>query len=116
MARFRAARFHTGAHPIEFLAQKPLAAAFGLLGNLAAHGFRFEKRRVISRMGKRSALIDFDDARGDYIEEVAIVRDEDDRAGKAFEIIFQPADRFGVEMVGRLIEQQKIRLAGECAA
>jgi len=43
-------------------------------------------------MGKSSSLIDFDDARGDVIKEIAIVRDEDDRAGKAFEIIFQPTD------------------------
>ena len=67
-------------------------------------------------MGKRAALVDLDDPRGDDVEEVAVVRDEDHRAGKALQIVLQPADRFGVEMVRRLVEQQQVRLAGERAA
>ncbi len=34
----------------------------------------------------------------------------DDRARETFEIFFQPCHRFGIQMVGRLIEQQHIRL------
>ena len=92
MARLRAARLHTRAHPLEFFAQEALSASFGLLGDLLAHGLRFEKRGVVSRMRKRAALIDLDDACGDHIEKVAVVCDEDDRAGKTFQIILEPAD------------------------
>ena len=67
-------------------------------------------------MRKRPALVDLDDPRGDDVEEVTVVRHENHRAGEGLQIILQPADRLGVEMVGRLVEQQQIRLAGERTA
>ena len=115
-ARFGSAGFDAGAHPFELLAQESLAAAFGLAGDLLADRLRFEERGVVAGVGKRAPLVDLDDPRGDDVEEVAIVSHEDHRTGKAFEIIFQPADRLGVEVVGRLVEQQQIRLASERAA
>ncbi len=54
-------------------------------------------------MGKRPALIDLDDARGDDIEEIPIVRHEDHRAGKTPQVVLQPADGFRIEMVRRLV-------------
>jgi hypothetical protein len=38
------------------------------------------------------------------------VRDGDHRAGEAHQELLQPFDRFGVEMVGRFVEQQHVRL------
>ena len=36
--------------------------------------------------------------------------DEDDAAGIGFQIALQPGGRLGVEMVGRLVEQQHVGL------
>ena len=58
------------------------------------------------------AAIELEDPAGDVVEEVAIVRDGDDGAGVVLEEPLEPGDRLGVEMVGRLVEQQQVgRLA-----
>ena len=46
-------------------------------------------------------------------EERAIVGDEEDRAAVFAQEFLEPADRVDVEMVGRLIEQQHVRLRDE---
>jgi hypothetical protein len=61
-------------------------------------------------------LVDFDDAGGDDVEEVAVVGDEDDGAGECAEVVFEPADGFGVEVVGGFVEEEEVGLAGEGAA
>ena len=45
---------------------------------------------------------------------VAIVRDGDERAFEVQQKIFQPFDRFQIEVVGWLVQQQGLRLAEEC--
>ena len=42
--------------------------------------------------------------------------DEEDRAGIGLEVLLQPADRVDVEVVGRLVEQQQVRLRHQRAA
>ncbi len=44
------------------------------------------------------------------VEEIAVVRDEDVAVGIAEEILFEPVARFEIEMVGRLVQQQKAGL------
>ena len=44
------------------------------------------------------------------IQEIAVVRDDDHRAVIAFQMVLQPVDTFDVEMIGRLIEKQVVRL------
>ena len=51
------------------------------------------------------------DARDDRVEEEAIVRDEDDRVRIGVQVLLEPVARFEIEMVGRLVEQQQVRLA-----
>jgi hypothetical protein len=64
-------------------------------------------------VGVGFSAIDLDDAGGDDVEKVAIVCDENDGSCEVFQDVLQPADRFGVEVVGRLVEEEEIRLAGE---
>ena len=45
------------------------------------------------------------------VQEVAVVRDDDQRAVVADEELAQPVDRVEVEVVGRLVEQQRLRAA-----
>ena len=54
------------------------------------------------------AAIELENPAGDVVEEVAIVGDGDDRARVVLEEALEPGDRFGVEMVGRLVEQQQV--------
>ena len=53
--------------------------------------------------------MDVGDAGDDGIEEVAIVRDEDDRVGIGAKVLLEPVAGLEVEMIGRLVEQQQVR-------
>ncbi len=53
---------------------------------------------------------------GDVVEEVAVVRDRDDRAGVLLEEALEPRHRLGVEVVGRLVEQQQVGAREQQAA
>ena len=67
-------------------------------------------------MGVGFAEGDLDDARGDGLEKISVVCDEHHSAGKASQKILEPPGGFGVEMVGRLVEEQQIGLRGKGAA
>jgi hypothetical protein len=56
------------------------------------------------------APVELEDPLGDVVQEVAVVGDRQDRARVALEVPLQPLDRLGVEVVGRLVEQQERRL------
>ena len=59
------------------------------------------------------AAIDVDDARGDLLDEAAVVRDEQNGAGMSSHGVLEPFDRTDVEMIGRLVEQQQLRVRDE---
>ena len=67
-----------------------------------------EPRRVVAFPRDAAAAIELEDPAGDVVEEIAIVRHRDDRARVVLEEPLEPGDRFGVEMVGRLVEQQQV--------
>ncbi len=46
----------------------------------------------------------------DLIQEVAVVRDDDHGAGTVVQHVFQPADGVDIEVVGRFVQQQDIRI------
>ena len=104
------------AHPIQLLAQEPLPAPLGLLGDLLPDGLGFQVGGVIARMREAPAIRQLDDPRGDHIQEVAVVRDKDDGAGELAQELLQPENGLGVQMVGGLVQQQQIRLGGQGAA
>ena len=56
------------------------------------------------------AAVEFEDPLGGVVEEVAVMGDRDHGAGVAGEELLQPLDRLGVEVVGRFVEQQHVRL------
>src|SRR5690606_33601732 len=58
---------------------------------------------------------ELEDPLGDVVEEVAVVRNRDDRPLELREILLEPRDRLGVQVVGRLVEQQHVRLLEENA-
>ena len=50
------------------------------------------------------------------VEEIAVVRHGDDRAGILLQVLLEPVYRLCVEVVGRLVEQEYVRLLQEEAA
>ncbi len=68
----------------------------------------FEPRRVVALERDAAAAVELEDPLGDVVEEVAIVGDGDDGAGVLLQEAFEPVDRLGVEVVGRLVEQQQV--------
>ena len=61
-------------------------------------------------IGAQNAAVEFDDARGDIIQKTAVVGNHNQAAFKSFEQVFQPDNRVDVQMVGRFIQQQYVRL------
>ena len=59
------------------------------------------------------SVVDVGDVRADAVQEVPVVRDDDERAFVAAEKLLQPVDRVEVQVVRRLIEQQRLGLAVE---
>src|SRR6185437_13603513 len=69
-------------------------------------------RREIAGVGAKHAAVELHDASRDAIEEGAIVSDHDHR-GYPQQQLLEPLDRADVEVIGRLIEQEEVGLAGE---
>ena len=69
-----------------------------------------QEGRVVARPRREAPAIELDDARREALEERAVVRHEDQRAGVLGQEVLQPGDRFEVEVVGRFVEQQHVGL------
>ena len=51
-----------------------------------------------------------DDARDDAVEEIAVVRDGQNGPPEVLEVVLEPLGRLHVEVVGRLVEKEDVRL------
>ena len=56
------------------------------------------------------AAVELEDPLGGVVEEVAIVGHRHDGAGKVLQELLEPVHAFGIEVVGRLVEQQHVGL------
>ena len=70
-----------------------------------------QPRAVVARERDAAAAIELEDPLGDVVEEVAVVGDRHDRAGVVLQELLEPVDALGVEVVGRLVEQQQVGAA-----
>ena len=57
-----------------------------------------------------AAVVELDHAVGDLVDEVAVVADQHDRAGVLRQEALEPLHRCEVEVVGRLVQQQHVRV------
>ena len=55
-----------------------------------------------------AVALEGEDVGGDAVEKEAVMADDHGATGEIFQRRFQRGQRFGVEVVGRLVEQQKI--------
>ena len=68
---------------------------------------------VSAGVGDDGLVIDVGDVGANAVEEVAIVRDDDQHAFVLVQKILQPVDRIEIEVVGRLVQQQRLRMSEE---
>jgi hypothetical protein len=76
-------------------------------------GFLLKIVRIVPAEILHRSAIDLEDAVRDAVEKISIVCDEQQHAGVAAEIIFEPLDGVGVEMVCRLVEDQDVGFENE---
>jgi hypothetical protein len=81
---------------LDSLIAKPALLVFLIVGEVA-----FEPFDV-------AVAFECQDVRCEAIEEEAIVRDNDSAAREIFERRFERTERFGIEIVGGLVEQQQV--------
>ena len=55
-------------------------------------------------------MVKFENPSGYMVEEIMVVCDANHRARVLLQVLFEPVDRFGVEVVRRLVEQKHVRL------
>ena len=96
--------------PLELVLDRLLAPGFLALLLLHPLGFLLEVGRIIALVGKVFPAIELENPAHHIVEEVAVVGDHQHRARIFLEVVFEPLDAFGVEVVGRLVEQQDRRL------
>ena len=70
-----------------------------------------QPRRVVALERVALAAVELEDPAGHVVEEVAVVGDRHDGARVVLEELLEPVDALGVEVVGRLVEQQQVRPA-----
>ena len=95
-------------HPLELALQGALARLVALRLLLEAGLLLLQPRAVVALERDAPPTVELEDPAGDVVEEVAVVGDGDDRAVVLLQKLFEPVDRFGVEMVGRLVEEQQV--------
>jgi len=84
--------------------RRVLHVARGLLGEVGVE---------IPAVAVQLAACDLHDVAHELVQKVAVVRNHHDRAGIAAQVFAEPHERFEVEMVRRLVEQQQIGLLRE---
>ena len=97
-------------HPLELLLDRALARRLGLLLHLESLLLLRQPGGVVALEGEALAAVELEDPVRDVVEEVAIVGDRHDRALVVGEVLLEPRHGLGVQVVGRLVEQQQVGL------
>ncbi len=104
------------AHPLQFLLHRLGVRVLGLLLLLQARFLLLQPGAVVALPRNARAAVQFEDPFGGVVEEVAVVGDGHHGAGEALQELLEPLDAFGVQVVGRLVEQQHVGLGQQQAA
>ena len=117
-ARGRLARARAGAEagdePLEPLDLRLLALDGAAEGELARRLLLAPRvPRALEELA--AAALELEHGRADGLEEPAVVGHEDDGGVDRLEALLEPLERLHVEVVGRLVEQQQVGVAGQRA-
>ena len=97
-------------NPLQLALQGLLPLGLALLLLLQAVLLLLEPGGVVAFPRDADAVIEFQNPAGDVVQEVAVVGDGDHRARILLEMVLQPRHGLGVQVVGRLVEQQDVGL------
>jgi len=108
--RFLLLSTRVGTDPFELIVQLLLEGTLFLRLLAQASCPLPQPGRIVATKGERAPLVDLEDPSGDVVEKVTVVRDGDDCALVRVQKSLEPGDRGGVEVVGRLIQEQQVGL------
>jgi hypothetical protein len=94
---------------IELLVEQPVGGGFVFEQLFLA----FQILVVTAGKAQQPAAVQFADARGELVEEGAVVGDEQHGARPGADAVFQPLDGDDIEVVGGFVEQQQVGLADQ---
>ena len=63
---------------------------------------------VVARVKPGTPVPDFNNLVHRHVQKIAVVRHQDEGVGITFEVLFKPVAGFKIQMIGGLIQQQKI--------
>jgi hypothetical protein len=98
------------ANPLELFLHRLHAGVFLLLLDLQPLFLLVQPVGVVALPGDAGAAVQFQDPLGGVVQEVAVVGDGHHGAGEALQEVLQPFDALGVQVVGRLVQQQHVGL------
>ena len=104
------------AHPLQLAFEGLAALRLLLLLHGHARGLLVEPARVVALPRNALAAVEFENPPGDVVQKIAVVGHGDHRALVLLQMLLQPVDRLGVEVVRRLVEQQHVGLLQQQAA
>ena len=97
-----------GADPFQFLL-KDLLLGLVLAGLLRhALGLGVQPRGIVPLVRDAAAALQLQDPGRDVVQEIAVVGDDQDRALVFDQVLLQPGDGLGVQVVGRFVQQQHV--------
>ena len=114
--RLRVAGARARAHPLQLAGERAAARRLRLLLVREPLLLLLEPRGVVALERESAAAVELEDPARDVVEEVAVVRDGDDRALVVREEALEPEHRLGVEVVRRLVEEEQVRRREEQSA
>ena len=104
------------ARPFQLFLQGLGARFLAFLFGLQARLLLAQPVAVIAFVGNARATVQLQNPFGGVIQEVAVMGNSHHGAGVALQKLLQPVHRFGVQVVGRLVEQQHVGLGQQQTA
>ena len=108
--------FGSHTYPLQLALEGLAAFALLLLLHRQAGGLLLQPGAVVALPGDAFAAVELENPAGHMVEEVAVVGDGDDGAFVLLQVLLEPIDTLGIEVVGGLVEQQDVGLLQEQAA
>jgi hypothetical protein len=109
----RTSRLDATPYPHLFLCELLVEVRIGLRFDLQLQRLLDDEVVVVAWPGTELPTIEFDDPGGEPVDEGAIVTDKKQRTAELQHHLFEPFDGLDVEMIGRLVEQQDVRVTDE---
>ena len=98
----------SGPNPLQFSLHVAMCTLLNGLGIGAALGTLFQEVAEVAMVAVQGLVFQFQDAVADIFQEIAVVRHHEEGGSHGGQTLLQPRDHVQVEVVGRLVEDQKI--------